>query len=70
MAPEREYVIHLESIGEPETGLWCDRCLKPSVVRLTTAWTHGERLISIGTMERCTDCPDECELAEGAADGA
>lgn len=60
VTPKREYVVHMESIGELETGLWCDRCLKPSVARLTMAMTHESRILHIGTMERCTDCPEEC----------
>lgn len=49
-------LIFLVSTGQPETGLWCDRCLLPSRIRFTVYVTteHGSR--PIGVIDACQDC--------------
>lgn len=66
MAPEpSEIILTLEQITEPETGIWCDRCNLPSVVRCLMALRDGDKLLHVGTHERCMDCPDENVMMDG-----
>lgn len=58
--PKPEIILTLEAITEPETGGWCPKCAKPSVVSCIMALMDGDRLLHVGSHERCMDCPDEC----------
>jgi hypothetical protein len=49
------YVVLL-SAGEPETGLWCGRCLLPSRIRVPFCITSEQGSFLAGTAEGCPDC--------------
>jgi hypothetical protein len=51
------YVVLIEA-GEPETGLWCDSCLLPSVVRvpLIMITETGASDTALSPAELCTEC--------------
>lgn len=51
-------VTVLISIGKTETGLWCDRCLLPSRVRVHLIMTTetGSSDTAISPVERCEEC--------------
>jgi hypothetical protein len=54
-----EVVVHLIPFGEPETGLWCDRCSRPSLIRQRIAVQSGMRVTFTPPMELCTDCDED-----------
>ena len=51
----RSVVIQTQ-VGEPETGLWCDTCLLPSMVAVPVITTCGSRILSVAVYRRCADC--------------
>lgn len=42
-------------VGRVETGLWCDRCLKPSGYRAHLVTLSRGGVSEIGTISRCND---------------
>ncbi len=59
-------VLRFEAVTEPESGIWCDGCALPSIVRVLVAVLSQDRIIHIGPYERCYgNCPDENILVEG-----
>ncbi|WP_280466805.1 hypothetical protein [Nocardia cyriacigeorgica] len=48
--------------GEPETGLWCEQCALPSVLRFPVAGIVPTGVLDLGVV---TICPD-CQTAEDA----
>lgn len=66
MARTYEIPLHLEIIGEPETGIWCDRCLLPAAITAEVGvYTEGGSLVGpVGTVTRCPDCEDWCTDGE------
>jgi hypothetical protein len=44
------------TVGEPETGLWCDDCLLPSVVAIPVVAMCGSRILSLTVFRECADC--------------
>jgi hypothetical protein len=54
------YVV-LVATGEPETGLWCDSCLLPSVVRvpLVMITENGASDTALSPVELCTECGEQ-----------
>jgi hypothetical protein len=52
-------VVRIEAISEPEKGIWCDGCSLPSRVRILMAAMNGDRILHIGSYERCLgNCPE------------
>ena len=74
MSPPPSYFeVRLERVTEPTTGLWCERCLLPSVVEFQMAMMHGDRILHIGPYSRCSSgCDDgsvlSTEMDEPSAD--
>lgn len=56
--PVHNIPLHLEIIGEPATGIWCDQCLLPAAVTVEVGvFTYrGSLLGPVGTVTRCPDC--------------
>lgn len=44
------------TVGEPETGLWCDTCLLPSMIAVPVMATCGNSIILVAVHRRCADC--------------
>lgn len=42
--------------GTPTTGLWCDTCQLPSLVRIRVHTMTAEGVGIIGSITRCTNC--------------
>lgn len=64
--PKSEIVLTMEWVTEPERGIWCDGCSLPSVVRGIMALRQGDKLLHVGSYERCMgNCPDENVMMEG-----
>lgn len=42
--------------GTPETGLWCARCLLPSVIKVALFVLEEDGPRQIGTHTDCRDC--------------
>jgi hypothetical protein len=51
------YVV-MVTPGEPETGLWCDRCNLPSLVRFPLYLTSEEGSSPCGVGWTCPGCDD------------
>ena len=51
-------VISVEpvDVGEPETGLWCGRCLLPSGYRRRVAFVSGLHILLALQITACHDC--------------
>lgn len=47
--------VHSVPIGETETGLWCERCLLPSVNRFLFAVSTDTRPLALMTIEVCAE---------------
>lgn len=61
-----EFTIQLVSDStRAEVGLWCDKCLLPSVVKMPLMGMFGGGMVDFGFMEGCVDC----ESAEGEING-
>lgn len=54
----RAGVVHVEVCGEPVTGLWCDRCMLPSVFAQFIRIAGRLQL-----MQQCYDCRHGRHLA-------
>lgn len=55
-ADKRTLTLHVAT-GEPRLGLWCDRCLLPSVIEVDAHFMcaeHGSH--KVGTYRQCTSC--------------
>jgi hypothetical protein len=48
--------------GEPETGLWCGRCLLPSLIRVPLLALGAAGVTRLGTAEGCPGCLEESRL--------
>lgn len=42
--------------GQVEVGLWCDRCLLPSAVRVQVAMVSDSGVQALGAAEACHEC--------------
>jgi len=62
--------IELFADGELETGIWCPRCAKPSMVRQSYGLL-GDSGVSVGaSYTACTDCePELPTMPEVGEDG-
>lgn len=41
--------------GEPEAGLWCPKCLKPSGIRVPLYSVSEQGVSTLGTLSTCHD---------------
>ncbi len=46
--------LHVAS-GPIRTGLWCERCLLPSVVEVDLFWLRTTGVTRLGTYRECLD---------------
>lgn len=58
MAATAEIDLHLEVLGDPMTGAWCDQCLLPAAITVEVGvFTSGGSLVgAVGCVTRCPDC--------------
>lgn len=56
MPPCGELIAFLVPVGEPETGLWCDRCLLPSGMAQAFTVEVAGRPHGVLRAAACTDC--------------
>lgn len=50
------YVTVWVTTGEPETGLWCDRCLFPARIRIPVYLMTASGFTPLGVYDACTEC--------------
>jgi hypothetical protein len=60
--PVAALIFVLERLGDPITGLWCDRCALPSGVEIPYSLS-GAGCVSVGVLRRCEDCGEPVEAA-------
>lgn len=58
-----DFVVHL-TLGEPETGMWCDKCLLPAAGR-SALFANG---LHVGDFTACETCDDLTQAARFVAD--
>jgi hypothetical protein len=51
--------VVLVSAGEPETGLWCSRCLLPSRIRVPVYLTSEHGSFLAARSDACPGCDEE-----------
>jgi hypothetical protein len=51
-----ETVVLWVTAGEPETGIWCDRCLTSATVRVPLYVMGASGFSPVGQVVRCTRC--------------
>lgn len=54
-------VLEVHTMGDPDTGVWCDRCLLPSALRISFVMVHRSTL-SAGPRMSVEVCPECGEL--------
>lgn len=48
--------VNIVTFGEPETGIWCDDCMLPSMIRIRLVGQSGMSVLDFGKHDYCDEC--------------